>query len=88
VQLYVHDEVASVKRPVKELRGFERVSLKPGEKKTVNFTLPAEKLSFYDIKTKQFITEPGEFTVMVGGSSEDIRGIQKFRVTTAGSYHP
>ena len=88
VQMYVHDEVASVKRPVKELRGFERVSLKPGEKKTVSFTLAAEKLSFYDVKTKQFITEPGEFTVMVGGSSEDIRGTQKFRVTTAGSYRP
>jgi beta-glucosidase len=54
----------------------------------VSFTLPAEKLSFYDVKTKQFITEPGEFTVMVGGSSEDIRSTQKFRVTTAGSYHP
>ncbi|MEO8591839.1 MAG: glycoside hydrolase family 3 C-terminal domain-containing protein [Candidatus Solibacter sp.] len=88
VQLYVHDEEASVKRPAKELRGFERVSLKPGERRTVSFTLPAERLSFYDVNTKQFITEPGDFTVMVGSSSEDIRGTQKFKVTTAGAYKP
>ena len=50
VQLYVHDVVASVKRPTKELRGFERISLQPGETKTVNITVPAEKLSFYDEK--------------------------------------
>ena len=74
VQLYVHDVEASVKLPAKELRGFERISLKPGEHKTVSFTLPAERLSFYDVKSKSFVVEPGQFTLMVGSSSEDIRG--------------
>jgi beta-glucosidase len=73
VQLYVHDVICSVKRPIKELRGFERISLNPGEAKTVTFSLPYEKLSFYDEKSHQFIVEPGTFEVMVGSSSEDIR---------------
>ena len=88
VQLYVHDVEASVKRPAKELRGFERISLKPGEHKTVSFTLPAERLSFYDVKSKSFVVEPGQFTLMVGSSSEDIRGRQQLQVTSAGSYKP
>ena len=54
VQLYIHDVVCSVKRPSKELRGFERISLKPGEKKTVAITVPGEKLSFYDEITHMF----------------------------------
>ncbi len=86
VQLYVHDVEASVKRPSKELRCFERVSLKPGERKTVSFTLPAEKLSFYDVKSKSFVVEPGQFEVMVGSSSEDIRAKQQLQVTSAGSF--
>jgi beta-glucosidase len=86
VQLYVRDAEASVKRPKKELRGFERISLKPGEKRTVSFSLPAEKLSFYDVKSKSFVVEPGEFQVLIGSSSEDIRVRQSFLVTTAGSF--
>jgi beta-glucosidase len=73
VQLYVHDVEASVKRPAKELRGFQRVSLNPKEKKPVAFTLPAGDLAFYDEKAKRFVMEPGAFDVMVGSSSEDIR---------------
>ena len=73
VQLYVHDVECSVKRPAKELRGLERISLKPGEKRTVTFTLPDEKLAFYDVKTHGFVVEPGAFDVLVGGSSQDIR---------------
>ena len=73
VQLYVHDVEASVKRPAKELRGFQRVSLNPKEKKSVTFTLPASDLAFYDEKAKKFVVEPGAFDVMVGSSSEDIR---------------
>jgi len=80
VQLYVHDVVASVKRPTKELRGFERISLQPGETKTVNITVPAEKLSFYDEKTHRFIVEPGMFDILVGSSSEDIRVTEKLEV--------
>ena len=86
VQLYVHDFEASVKRPGKELRGFERVSLKPGERKTVSFSLPAEKLSFWDTNKKAFVVEPGVFDVLIGSSSEDIRAKGQFQVTTAGTF--
>ena len=81
VQLYVHQAKSSVKRPVKELRGFERVSLKPGETKTVKLTLAADQLAFYDVKTHAFVVEPGAFDVMVGGSSRDIRGKSQIVVT-------
>src|SRR5262249_17713619 len=72
-QLYVHQVKSSVKRPIKELRGFQRVTLKPGEAKTVTFTLPAEKLAYYDVGRHDFVVEPGMFDVMVGASSADIR---------------
>jgi beta-glucosidase len=88
VQLYVRDVESSVKRPSKELRGFERISLKAGESKTVSFTIPAEKLAFYDVKTHAFVVEPGQFELMVGSSAEDIRLRQNIQVTTAGSYKP
>ncbi len=82
VQLYVHDVEASVKRPAKELRGFERITLEPGEKETVSFTLPAEKLAFFDEKADTFVTEPGAFDALIGGSSDDIRVRGRFQVTT------
>ncbi len=80
VQLYIHDIECSVKRPAKELRGFERISLKPGETKTVTITVPGGKLSFYDEKSHHFIVEPGAYDVFVGSSSEDIRIKGKFDV--------
>jgi len=80
VQLYVHPLQCSVKRPSKELRGFERVALNPGEKKTVAFTLPVEKLSFWDVQTHAFVVEPGAFEVLVGSSSADIRVQDQFEV--------
>ena len=80
VQLYLHAAQASVKRPAKELRGFRRVSLRPKEKMLVSFTLPAADLAFYDIKTRNFIVEPGTFDIMVGSSSEDIRLKDKLQV--------
>jgi beta-glucosidase len=58
---------------VKELRGFQRLTLQPGEKRTVNYTLPAAKLAFWDEKTHAFRVEPGAFELMVGASSTDIR---------------
>ena len=61
VQLYVHEEKSSVKVPVKELRGFQRISLQPGEKQTVAFTLPAAKLAIWDETTHGFVVEPGAF---------------------------
>ncbi len=72
VQLYVRDTVASVTRPVKELKGFARVTLQPGERRTITFTLDTALLAFYDAEMR-FVVEPGTVEIMVGGSSEDIR---------------
>ena len=69
-QLYINDVVASVARPVKELKDFRRVALKAGEKKTIEFTITPDKLAFYDLNMKP-IVEPGAFEVLVGGSSRD-----------------
>jgi beta-glucosidase len=71
VQLYINDIVASVTRPVKELKGFRRIHLGPGQSDTVTFVLPAELLAFYNLDMKR-VVEPGIFRVMVGRSSEDI----------------
>jgi beta-glucosidase len=70
VQMYIRDRVSSVTRPVKELRGFEKVSLAPGETATVSLPITPESLAFYDIEMK-YVVEPGEFLVMVGTSSRD-----------------
>jgi beta-glucosidase len=70
IQLYIRDKVSSVTRPVKELKDFKRVTLEPGEEKTITFSITPEKLSFYDINMA-WTTEPGEFDVMVGNSSRD-----------------
>jgi beta-glucosidase len=67
VQLYIRDQVSSVTRPVRELRGFERVTLKPGESKRVTFVLGPEELSLID-RRMQRVVEPGRFDVMVGTS--------------------
>ena len=75
VQLYVRDLLASVTRPVKELKGFERVSLNPGETKTVAFTITPDKLEFYNEEMKKVI-EPGIVDIMVGGSSADLETVQ------------
>ncbi|MGN0206139.1 MAG: glycoside hydrolase family 3 N-terminal domain-containing protein [Muribaculaceae bacterium] len=69
-QLYIRDDYSSATRPVKELKGFERVSLAPGETKTVNFTITGEMLSMLDCRLKR-VVEPGTFTIMAGASSED-----------------
>ena len=79
VQLYIRDHVASMTRPVKELKGFQRVTLQPGEKRRVEFTLGNEHLGFWN-RQMRYVVEPGEFRVMVGSSSADvIEG--KFEVT-------
>lgn len=72
VQLYLRDKVGSVVRPVKELKDFQKVQLKAGEDKTIRFTINKEKLSFYD-QQLQWVTEPGDFELMIGASSADIR---------------
>jgi beta-glucosidase len=71
VQLYVRDVVATMTRPVKELKGFQRVTLRPGEKRRVDFTLTREHLSFWN-REMRFVVEPGEFRVMVGSNSRDV----------------
>lgn len=70
VQLYVQDIFGSVTRPVKELKGFQRVPLKQGEKKTVTFSLPVEELAFWNIDMQK-VVEPGEFNLWVGPSSAE-----------------
>ncbi len=72
VQLYLKDVVASVSRPVKELKGFQRVTLRPGEKRRLQFELTPALLGFYN-REMRFVVEPGEFRVMVGTSSADER---------------
>ncbi len=73
VELYVHDGHSSVDRPMQELKGFRRVELAPGESKTVHFTLDRGALAFYSTAKKDWVTEPGQFDVLVGASSRDIR---------------
>ncbi|HVG92409.1 MAG TPA: glycoside hydrolase family 3 C-terminal domain-containing protein, partial [Alphaproteobacteria bacterium] len=71
VQLYIRDEVSSVTRPIKELRGFRRISLQPGQTQTVEFTLGPDELSFFDREMHR-VVEPGTFRIMVGGNSIDL----------------
>jgi beta-glucosidase len=78
VQLYVRDIESSVDRPVKELKRFSKVLLNPGESKTVEFELTKDDLSFYDVKTKSWIAEPGDFEILAGSSSADIKLKDKF----------
>jgi len=70
VQMYIRDLVSSVTRPIKELKGFEKISLQPGETKTVALDITPDSLAFYDVKMK-YVVEPGEFEIMVGNSSRD-----------------
>ena len=79
VQLYINDCISSVTTPVKELKGFEKVTLEPGEKKTAEFTVPACQLSLLD-RNMNRVVEPGTFDVMVGSSSEDIRLTGSFEI--------
>ena len=70
VQLYIRDQVSSVTRPVKELRAFQKISLKPGETRTVALDITPESLAFYDVNM-HYGVEPGEFDILVGNSSRD-----------------
>jgi beta-glucosidase len=72
VQLYICDEYACIPRPVKELKGYVRLSLEPSETRTVTFHLPVNQVAFYD-EDLNLSLEPGRISVLVGSSSEDIR---------------
>jgi beta-glucosidase len=85
VQLYIRDDVGSITRPVQELRGFRRVSLTPGETRTIVFAIDVQDLAFNDASLAR-VAEPGSFTVFVGGSSADTKQL-RFRMDTADG-HP
>ena len=72
VQLYIRDLVGTVSRPVKELKGFQKVFLKKGESETISFDITTEDLMFYNYDL-DYVWEPGEFEIMIGGSSEDVQ---------------
>ncbi|WP_373942259.1 glycoside hydrolase family 3 C-terminal domain-containing protein [Polaribacter sejongensis] len=80
VQLYVNDVKSSVKRPIKQLVGFDRVSLKVGEAKTISFEVSKDKLMFWDEESDQWVFEAGKFEFMLGASSSDIRLNKTFKI--------
>ncbi|UUW07808.1 glycoside hydrolase family 3 C-terminal domain-containing protein [Flavobacterium plurextorum] len=73
VQLYISDLKSSLPRPIKELKGFEKISLKAGEEKTVTFTVDKTALSFFDDKKHDWVAEPGDFEAIIGASSTDVK---------------
>jgi beta-glucosidase len=83
VQLYIRDEFASVPRPTKELKGYARVRLLPGESKFITFHLQVDQLAFYD-NDLNLVVEAGKIIVMLGSSSDDIRLSGAFEITGAG----
>ena len=80
VQLYVSDNESRISRPLKELKGFTKVELEPGEKKTVSFILDKRSFAYYETAIHDYYVESGDFTVMVGASSNDIRLTQQISV--------
>lgn len=74
VQLYIADAKSSLPRPVKELKGFKKISLQPGEEKTVAFTIGKDALSYFDPERHEWVAEPGRFEAVVAASSSDVRG--------------
>lgn len=81
VQFYVGDDKASVVRPVKELKHFVKVLLRPGETRTVTYTIHSNDLMFFDEVQHQWVSEPGSFTIYVGASSADIKGKVKYHIS-------
>lgn len=80
VQLYISDTKSRLPRPVKELKGFKKVYLQPGEEQAVSFVIGKEELSYYDDEKQAWVAEPGEFQALVGASSVDIRSSAKFKL--------
>ncbi|MBD5185495.1 MAG: glycosyl hydrolase [Bacteroidales bacterium] len=78
VQLYIRDLKSSVDRPVKELKGFEKVDLAPGQTKVVHFEIGKDALSFFDADRHEWVAEPGKFEAVIGASSADVRGSVPF----------
>lgn len=80
VQAYVRDEEASVERPLKELKAFEKVLLEPGQQRTVTFHIDVADLGFYDEEAECWVTKPGAFELLVGSSSRDVRLTERFEI--------
>ena len=80
VQLYIGDDKASVVRPTKELKGFEKILLQPGEQKTVSFTITEDALKFFDETKHEWVAEPGTFKAYIGSSSKDIKAKLPFKL--------
>ncbi len=80
VQLYISDKKSSLPRPIKELKGFKKVRLAPGEEKAVTLTIDRKALSFFDDIRHEWVAEPGKFEAIIGSSSKDIRGIVPFEL--------
>ena len=72
VQLYIRDQVGSITRPVKELKGFQKIILKKGGSREVSFTVNVNDLKFYN-SNLEFVAEPGDFTLYIGGNSRDVK---------------
>jgi len=85
IQVYIRDIASSLERPVKELKGFEKIALEPGESQVVKFVLGPRALSYYDPYQKLWVAEPGEFEILVGASSRDIRLKGVFELFDEGS---
>lgn len=79
VQLYISDEKSSLPRPLKELKGFNKVSVAPGETVNVSFTITADDLKYFDDKAHEWVAEPGAFKALIGSSSTDIRATVPFK---------
>lgn len=86
VQLYVRDVVSNLARPPKELKGFAKVHLAPGETKTTSMVLDRESLAYYDDRLQQWLAESGEFEVLVGSSSQDIHAAATFTLKTSQAF--
>jgi beta-glucosidase len=82
VQLYVRDVESSVIRPEKELKGFEKIELQPGEEKELTFTLDKRAFAYYNVDIKDWYVETGEFEILVGSSSRDIRLRETIKVNS------
>ena len=80
VQLYISDKKSSLPRPVKELKGFDKVKLAPGEEKNISFTITKDALSFFDDTKHEWVAEPGKFEAVIAASAADIKGVVPFEL--------
>lgn len=81
IQLYIADDESALPRPAKELKGFEKIRLEPGETATVTFVITAPMLSYYDDRVAEWVAEPGTFRALVGSSSADIAASLPFKLS-------